>query len=255
MPDTLNLFGATIELNANLVLLLVIVYIAGIIRGFTGFGSALLIVPALAVIYGPVQAVVIEVMIEVPVTLGLLPVAIKKAVRKTVLPMLLMFLLFVPVGTLFLKVFDPGIMKIVISLLVLFFVVVIAFQNQLAILLTRGGVLAAGVFSGISQGMTGMAGPLFATALLARGEGAAQTRANITAVSGGLIFFTAASFFLFDLVTVQAMIYAAIATPAILLGAWTGVTLFARLSHWNLRGVILVFLALTAIVTLFQAVV
>ena len=61
------------------------------------------------------------------------------------------------------------------------------------------------------------------------------------------------SFFLVGLISLQAVVYAALSTPAILLGVWTGAILFNRFSHLNLRGIILAFLAVTAIVTLFQA--
>ena len=57
-----------------------IIFVAGIIRGFTGFGSALIAVPTLAYLYGPAAAVVIEVLIEIPVVLYLLPAAIRAAV-------------------------------------------------------------------------------------------------------------------------------------------------------------------------------
>ena len=57
--------------------MLIVVYFSGIIRGYTGFGSALLTVPALAILFGPVQAVAIEILIEIPVSIGLLPKAIK----------------------------------------------------------------------------------------------------------------------------------------------------------------------------------
>ncbi len=253
MPETITILNATIDLDSKLLLLFVVVYIAGIIRGFTGFGSALLTVPALAVLYGPVEAVIIEVLIEIPVSLGLLPVVLRKAERKTVLPMLLMFIVFVPIGALFLKVVEPDVMKVLISILVLFFVAIIAMQDKLAVLLSRSGIIAAGIFSGFSQGMTGMAGPLFATALLARGEDASLTRANIAALAGGVIAVSVISFFLVGLISLQAVVYAALSTPAILLGVWTGAILFNRFSHLNLRGIILAFLAVTAIVTLFQA--
>ena len=120
-------------------------------------------------------------------------------------------------------------------------------------LLSHFGTLIAGAISGVAQGMTGMGGPLFVTALLARGESAIQTRANIIALAGGLIAVSATSFILAGLVTRQAVFYTVLGTPAILLGVWVGSVQFKRLSRWNLRGVILVFLALSALVTLTQA--
>ena len=248
-----ELFGFSFALDIKLALMCTVVFVAGIIRGFLGFGSALLIVPALSVLYGPALAVVIGVLIEIPTSLGLLPVAIRQAERRTVTKMLLTFLVFVPVGTLLLKNVNPELMKIVISLVVLVMVAIIALQERMLVLLSNFGTLFSGATSGVAQGMTGMGGPRFVTALLARGESAIQTRANIVALAGGLIAISATSFILAGLVTHQAVFYTVLGTPAILLGVWVGSAFFQRLSRWNLRGVILAFLALTALVTLAQA--
>ena len=45
------LAGFDVAIDARFFVLMGIVFVAGIIRGFTGFGSALLAVPALAVRY------------------------------------------------------------------------------------------------------------------------------------------------------------------------------------------------------------
>ena len=252
MPETIDLFGVSVALDTRLVILFAIVFVAGIIRGFLGFGSALLTVPALSMLYGPAQAVVIGVLIEIPTSLGLLHVAIRESEHRTVWSMLLTFVVFVPVGALLLKAVDPELMKIVISFLVLVMVGIIALQDRMVLFLTRFGTLFAGALSGVAQGMTGMAGPLFVTALLARGESAILTRANIVASAGGLIAVSVISFWAVGLITTQTVIYTSLATPSILLGVWTGSLLFRRQSHWNLRDIILVFLAVTAVVTLFR---
>ena len=254
MPETLDLFGISVAIDWKFVFLQVVVLLAGIFRGFTGFGSALLIVPALALIFDPAVAVVIEVLIEVPVTLGLLPIAIRKSQRSTVLPMLPLFIVFVPVGALLLDAIDPVVMKVIISVFVLVMVGVIAQQSRLAVFLSRGGVFLTGTVSGVAQGMTGMAGPLFVTALLARGEDASLTRANIVAVAAAIIALSVVSFWIVGLMTLETIVYALLATPAMLLGTFTGSRLFNRLSHWNLRNAILAFLAITALVTLYQAI-
>lgn len=248
----IDLFGLSIALDLQLAFLFAIVFVAGIIRGFLGFGSALLTVPALSVLYGPAPAVVIGVLIEIPTSLGLLPVAIRYSERRTVLSMLLTFIVFVPVGALLLKAVDPELMKTVISFLVLVMVGIIKLQDRLVLFLSRSGTLVAGAISGIAQGMTGMAGPIFVTAMLARGENAILTRANIVALAGGIIAISVVSFWATGLVTRETIIYTLIATPSILLGVWAGSMLFRRLSHWNLRSIILVFLAVTAVMTLFQ---
>lgn len=253
MSELLGFTGLNVEFGTTFIAMMAIVYVAGVIRGFTGFGSALLAVPALAVLFGPMQAVVIGGLIEVPVSLALLPLALREAERKTILPMLGMFVLFVPLGTFFLTIIDPVYAKVVISLFVLTGVGLMSQQSRVANIFSPKANLLVGAISGTSQGMTGIAGPLFATALLARDEGASRTRANISALAGGIIFLSVTSYWVFGLITIQTIVYAVLASPAILLGLWTGSILFRRLAHRNLRGVILLFLALTALATLYQA--
>ena len=252
MGSLTTIYGFDVALDARFAAMMVIVYLAGIIRGFTGFGSALLCVPALAVLYGPAQAVVIEVLIEIPVSLGLLSVALREAKRKTVLPMLCMFALFVPVGALLLTVVNPDAVKIFMSVFVLISVGIMWQQKRVVRLISPGITYLFGAISGTTQGMSGIAGPLFATAMIARGDSSSVTRANISALSGGIIALSVTSFWFFGLLTAEAVFYAALASPSILLGVWTGAFLFRRTTLLDLRSVILVFLTLIAIFTLFD---
>ena len=98
-----------------------------------------------------------------------------------------------------------------------------------------------------------MAGPLFATALLARGESGVRTRANITALAAGIVLFSVISFWFFELLTVQLAVFALLASPSILLGVWFGAFLFHRYPSVKLRQVILCFLAVTALFTLYDS--
>lgn len=246
-----QLTGFDVTLDARFWAMIVIVFFAGIIRGFSGFGSALLAVPALAMIYGPVQAVVIEVLIEVPVVLGLLRMTIKEADRATVLPILSMFVLFVPVGAFLLKIIDPEIVKICISLYVLFAVALLWKPKRFVHVFSARTNYVVGAISGTTQGLAGMAGPLFATALLARNDSGERTRANIAALAAAIIACSVISFALLGLLTAELAFFALLACPAILLGVWLGAVIFRNFKSIPLREVILVFLALTAVFTLF----
>lgn len=248
--DATALANASSSIDERFITMLLVVFIAGIVRGFTGFGSALLAVPALAVIYGPVQAVVIEVLIEVPVCLSLLPTAIKHAERRTILPMIAMFMVFVPVGAILLTVTNPDTVKILISLFVLCAVALIWQQPRITRMFSPKANYVVGAVSGTTQGLTGMAGPLFATALVARGDNSIRTRANISALACAIIFFSVISFSALGLITAELILYALLASPGILCGVWVGSLLFRRYGDLKLRVVILCFLAFTAIITL-----
>ena len=248
----LDFAHATAFTDERSLIMLMVVLIAGIIRGFTGFGSALLAVPALATIYGPVEAVVIEVLIEIPVCLTLLHTAIKRSERQTIFPMIAMFIVFVPVGALLLTITNPATVKVLISLFVLAALALIWQQPRVTRIFSPKFNYIVGAISGITQGLTGMAGPLFATALIARGDSSTCTRANISALALAIIFLSVASFALVGLITKTLVLYAILASPAIMLGVWIGSFLFSRFGELKLRVVILYFLAFTALITLFQ---
>ena len=134
-------------------------------------------------------------------------------------------------------------------------VVLISQQSKLVSLFSPKSNLAVGAFSGASQGLTGMAGPLMVTVLLARNDSTSLVRANIIALAGGITGISALSLWAYGLITLQLLIYSVIASPFMLLGVWTGTLLFRKLSHWNLRWVILMFLAVTALVVLCRSLV
>ena len=98
------------SIDAPIFALIGITLFAGMVRGFTGFGSALILVPVLAVFYDPKVAVVAELIIEIPMTIWLTATATKSAEKKTVVPMVISILIAIPIGVLTLKYFDSQIM-------------------------------------------------------------------------------------------------------------------------------------------------
>src|SRR5690349_24831323 len=61
--------------------------VAGLMRGFAGFGSAMLMAPVFAILFGPAEMVVTIVAIELVVSLQLFPQVRRKADWKTLAPM------------------------------------------------------------------------------------------------------------------------------------------------------------------------
>ena len=71
-----NLYNFTPE---NYLLIALVVIFSGFLRGFIGFGSGLLMIPILSYFYSPVFAMVFNIVIEIPATIYLTFVGIKKA--------------------------------------------------------------------------------------------------------------------------------------------------------------------------------
>lgn len=249
MPETL-LAGTPQSL---LILLAVFIFLAGVLRGFNGFGSSLLSVPALSFVLDPAQAVAIATLTEIPVVLLLLPSVRRHASAATTLPMIATFVIFVPIGALALTSINPTPMKIGLCLFVLVMLAILAKQDHIAAFLNRKTLIAAGAFAGFSQGFTAIASPIFATAMIARGEDTQTTRANIIALAAALIALSLISFGWLGLLTVPALITAALVLVPLTFGVFCGQALFNHASHLNLRTLFMALVALTALSTLLQA--
>ena len=56
-----------------------IVTVAGLVRGITGFGGAMLMTPVLSILFGPVPAVVTALLLETAAALVMFPDALPRA--------------------------------------------------------------------------------------------------------------------------------------------------------------------------------
>ena len=87
------------------------VFVAGFVRGFVGFGAAMIVIMALSIVLGPRSAVAVASLAGVVTTLQLLPVTVRMADRPFVVPFGIASFVAAPVGTLVLVTIDPALMK------------------------------------------------------------------------------------------------------------------------------------------------
>ncbi len=245
-----EIFGVGITLDDRMALVLAAVFAGGFVRGYTGFGSALIIVPGLAYLVGPREAVLMHAIIEIPVILGLIPAAIKSADRSVSVPMIAMLALTTPIGALILSSIDTGSLKIAISAAVLVMVAMLTVQKQVTALLGRGSTLAGGAIGGLIHGATAIGGPPIVTALVARGDSPDATRGNIIAVMSSVIFVSTVWFAVFGLFTREVLVIGAVVSPVCLLATMAGSYAFRLGGGRGHRTVSLIFLALTAFLTI-----
>ena len=97
--------------------LVAIVMVGGIMRGFAGFGTTLIMVPFFSLLMSPTEAVFIALATDVFVMLPLLPRATKNAQWNHIWPMIIGSFLATPLGVMVLTVANPQFMKILIAML------------------------------------------------------------------------------------------------------------------------------------------
>ena len=157
------------------------VFLGGLSRGFTGFGAALIIIPALIIVYGPVPAVVLMSLIEVPGVLQLVRTAIREADWRDLAPLCVAASITIPIGAWSLAVFDPETTRRFIAAIVVLFAVLVATGWRYKGEITKSISVAIGTVSGFFSGVASLGGPPVVMFLLAKGSNAAQTRAGIVA--------------------------------------------------------------------------
>lgn len=155
-----------------------IAVLAGVVRGFSGFGSAQIYIPLIAAVYSPRVAAVTLLIID---TIGPAPFAARgfaHCVWREVLPMVIAAAAAIPIGTLALLVVDPIILRWFIAAMVLSLVAVLASGFRYHGRPRLPATVGVGLFSGFGAGAVQIAGPPVLIYWLGAATSAITARAN-----------------------------------------------------------------------------
>jgi len=221
--------------------------LAGLVRGFSGFGGAMVFMPVAGLLYEPKLATIWLFVIDDGAALALLPAALRGCVWREVLPLGLGAVVAIPFGVALLVVADPDLMRWIICAVILAAVLLMASGLRYRGRLGLPATLGTGLLAGLSGGAASMPGPPVVLLWLG-GQGAAATvRANlivffvITAAAAGLSYWANGLF------SAESLLGALPLAPAYLLPIWFGSRLFARTSDRQFRFAALALCALAAL--------
>lgn len=163
----------------DLAVLLGSAFVAGMARGFSGFGGALIFVPLASAIVGPQVAAPLLLVIDGVAALGLVPKAWANADRRDVATMALGGILGIPAGTWLLSHSDPLVLRWGIALLIVALLALLVsgwrYRGRPTAPLTVGVGGIAGVLGGAAQ----VSGPPIIAYWLGGAGAPATVRANI----------------------------------------------------------------------------
>lgn len=180
--------------------------VAGTVRGFTGFGFALILVTAVSVLAPPAEIVPISLVLDIFAGLRLLPHVRHDIDRRGSALMILAALPAIPLGALALAALDEDSMRLGIGVAVLVATVAIAAGLGLKRAPGTGLKLATGATMGLLSGSAGIPGPPVILLYLSSPLPAATLRATAVAV-----------FLVTDLVSVAVMASYGLVTGDLLL--------------------------------------
>jgi len=208
--------------------------VAGLMRGFAGFGSAMLMAPIFAILFGSAEMVVTVVAIELVVSLQLFPQVRQHADWKVLMPMSIAACAAMPLGVWLLASVDKNTIVTAVSAVIVAFVVLMWTGWKYTGRRSTTATVAVGAVSGAMMATTSVGGPPVLLYLLSGNDPPQVNRANI------VTYYFLTQFLLIVIVLatgvagIDALVRAVVLFPVMVLGAWVGGRAFHGLASERL---------------------
>lgn len=235
---------------ASLAFLIGAAFIAGLARGFSGFGAALIFVPLASAAVGPKAAAPILLLIDGVAQIALIKNAWRQANRREVAIMAAGALIGIPLGTLVLRFVDPIVLRWAIAGLVVIMLALLIsgwrYHGQPKPSTTVGVGFIAGILSGAIQA----AGPPVVAYWLGGVNTPLIVRANII-----LFFFCTSivagiSYLLTGLLGRDVLLLSLVTVPSYAIGTYIGTRMFGLADERTFRRTCYLLIAGAALVSL-----
>ena len=155
---TIDLIIEIFEINGLLYVALAALT-AGIVRGFSGFGTAMIFLPVAGKYFEPVTAIIILTIMDLCGPALIVPRALRDAYKPDLFRLIGGMILTLPIAIYFLLNMETELFRYIVSILALILVFVLAtgwrFEGQLH----GGALIGLGGIAGVSGGIAGVPGP------------------------------------------------------------------------------------------------
>ncbi len=237
-------------LDDRLALAAIIVFAAGFVKGFSGFGAGMIYVPLIGAFYDPRFAVTTVLVIDIICCLPLLIPALPHVRWRETLPLMTAAALALPLGTLALLYVDPGPLRWGIAITVIIFVLLLAsgwrYHGSPKLPITLG----VGAISGLLGGATQIPGPPVIIYWLGGAISAASVRANLIAYFALFALFSIVVYGWSGLLTNDVFMFALLMLVPFLAGMAGGAILFVFVTDSSYRSAAYVIILFAAISSL-----
>ncbi|MDQ2093298.1 sulfite exporter TauE/SafE family protein [Rhodalgimonas zhirmunskyi] len=206
--------------------LLAAAFVAGVVRGFAGFGTAMIFLPVAAQVVDPVTAIMVLVLMDFIGPLPAIPAALRNGHPRDLMRLVIGTLFMLPIGLAVLFWVDPTVFKLAVSLISLAMLVLLVGGLRYRGAMTPPLIYATGGLSGLLGGAVGIPGPPVILLYMASPHPASVIRANNMAY---LFFYTvlmAVSFLVTGKFTVAVLVLGLVAALPYLLGNMMGWWIF-----------------------------
>lgn len=200
--------------------------LAGLIRGFSGFGTAMIFVPLAAQALPPVFVLAALIVMDVIGPLPAIPAALRQGDLRELVQLGAGALVGLPVGIAILSDLSPEVFRYAASLLTLGLLVALMGGLRYHGRLGPPLIAATGALSGVLAGAAGLAGPPAIMLYMARARPVAVIRANLFLFLLGVDVLMLALFAVTGLLTAQPVMIGVLLIAPYILALRIGAALF-----------------------------
>jgi uncharacterized membrane protein YfcA len=240
-------FYAAIMSDRRFIMAVAVAIFSGVVRGFSGFGSALIYIPLTAAIYDPLTAAVTFVLIDMATGISFVMGAWNKTRWGEVLILAAAAIASAQFGTLILQYADPTLLRWSICLLVALIVGVLVsgfrYEGKPHLAVT----IAVGLFAGVLGGAVQISGPPIVIYWLGSMHDVTVVRASLISYFGLFSAGSVATYYFHGLLTAKLLALAILLGPLHIVAMWAGGKAFHLATPDTYRRVAYVVIIMSAI--------
>lgn len=239
--------------NLDWIIGIILVIIASLLRGLSGFGSAMILTPGLSIFFSPKEVVVTVILLEIVATVFLLPNAISKAKWQEVFPMTFAAILMIPVGVVFLNLLDAGLIRMLIGILLLVTVFILFNSDRYNLDLKPNMSLniSVGACSGFLTSLTSMGGIPIVLYQFLLNDLATEKRATFISFFAFTQVIALISYFITNLFSLNVLKMFLYFSPFFTIGILLGQFLFVYINEALFNNLIIYLLLVMSLLALF----
>jgi uncharacterized protein len=250
----LNWLQVVRQMMATELIAFLVIFLAMFIRTLSGFGSALLSVPLLSLLYGAKYAIPFIMVYECLIDLLILAkggMGTKEEVDRA-LPLLVAGLIGIPLGTQVLIVSSEELLRIVMGVALIVFSLVALLSVDLRIKREKEGFILAGILGGFLCGSIGMPGPPMALFLSSQGFAKQAFRRVIVIFLTIIDFLTFGYFVWMGLIIADMLLQSIRLLPALILGFLLGNFAFGKVDEVYFKRLVMMITISAGMILLFS---
>jgi uncharacterized membrane protein YfcA len=245
--------GLSVEFG-SLIVSIVAVFGAGIIRGYSGFGFAMVVVTSMSLVLPPAQVVPTVLILDILASIRLVPQVRKDIDWYSLRWLLLGSVVGIPFGVYLLAAIPPAPMRLSISLMVLIAAVLLlrgfAWKRMPGIIL----ILITGLACGVLNGAAAIGGPPVILFYLSSPAGIKTSRASFIAYFLGIDMMCLIVAAIQGLTTLHTLFLTVVCLIPLLLGITIGSRMFIKIDQESFRRHVLILLMLLSVAGFFRSI-